>query len=267
MRGKAGVRVVDDAASACPISTKPEAGAHDIVDACALIVPRGGAYDAYVSAPATRTLSASAALRPPRLRNQAERLLGRLAARAYATRSPRRPVRRPRPHRLGRAPCDSGSPASHVGTILPGDDSNSELLIVRGPWPDGLSDGQVAEILEAARPILGHLVSTVVDGQRRARQREQLASWPMCPRPSTKRARRKALHALATALAESSGIEWVTIASYDDSGDAITERALNMARYSETETAAAWRDARRTTIDGRTAARRRSSRATAERRS
>src|SRR6185437_11693317 len=43
-------------------------------------------------------------------------------------------------------------------------------------------------------------------------------------------------------LAQASGIAWVVIETYDDSGEAIVERVLNVARYSETDTAAAWRD-------------------------
>ena len=32
-------------------------------------------------------------------------------------------------------PLAAGVPATHIAAILPGDESNSEMLIVRGPWP------------------------------------------------------------------------------------------------------------------------------------
>jgi hypothetical protein len=71
----------------------------------------------------------------------------------------------------GGVPIRPGRAGSHIGAILPGDDSNSELLILRGPWPNGLTAAQ-CEFIEAARPIIGVLVSNVLDAQRRARQRE-----------------------------------------------------------------------------------------------
>src|SRR5207248_2395536 len=64
-------------------------------------------------------------------------------------------------------------PATHLALLLPSDESTSELLIVRGPWPTGLSGAQVA-FATAVRPILAYLVGALLDANRRERQREQL---------------------------------------------------------------------------------------------
>ncbi len=147
----------------------------------------------------------------------------------------------------GGVPIRPGRAGSHIGAILPGDDSNSELLILRGPWPDGLTAAQ-CEFIEAARPIIGVLVSNVLDAQRRARQREQLASLADVSRAFNETHEMdSALTSLATSLAESSGMQWVTIVAYNSACDAITERTMNRARYSGTETASRFQGTREAT--------------------
>ncbi len=134
------------------------------------------------------------------------------------------------------------TPATHLAAILPGDESNSDLLIVRGPWPDGLDDERIA-FFEAARPILAHLVGNVLDAQRRARQREQLESLANVSNAFNQAQETEhVLSALATALAKASGFDWVVIETYDETGEVMLERTLNVARYSATNTAASWRN-------------------------
>ncbi len=138
----------------------------------------------------------------------------------------------------GGRPLAAGVPATHAGAILPGDESNSEILVVRGPWPSGLTREHV-QFIEAARPITAHLVSNVLDAQRRVRQRDQLTSLADVSNAfNSAGAIDDALANIATALAKSANVDWVSIMTYNDAGDGISERITNRARHSETDTAA-----------------------------
>ena len=136
----------------------------------------------------------------------------------------------------------AGQPATHIAAILPGDESNSEMLIVRGPWPNGLTANQV-EFLDIARALMAHLVASVLDSERRTRQREQLESLANVSN-AFNRAQDSddVLTSLATALANASAIDWVVMSVYNDACDDIVGRALNLARHSDTETAARYRN-------------------------
>ncbi|HZP58048.1 MAG TPA: EAL domain-containing protein [Dehalococcoidia bacterium] len=130
-----------------------------------------------------------------------------------------------------------GRPATHALTVLPGDESNSELLIVRGPWPAGPTAEQV-ELLGLVRPLLGHLVSNLLDAERRTRQRQQLEALADVARTfSEARDADSVVGRLATALAKASGFDWVVLATFDAACERVAERAMNMARYSSTDTA------------------------------
>ena len=58
-----------------------------------------------------------------------------------------------------------GIPATHIATILPGDESNSEMLIIRGDFADGLSQDQV-DLTATVRLVLARLASSFLDSQR-----------------------------------------------------------------------------------------------------
>lgn len=133
---------------------------------------------------------------------------------------------------------EAGVAATHLALLLPSDESTSELLIVRGPWPAGLTRKQV-EFVTAARPMLACLVGTLLDTQRRDRQREQLESLSAVAAAVTHgQELDTALPAICTALAKASGFDWATLSLVNESLDQITSRAMNNARYAETETAA-----------------------------
>lgn len=133
-------------------------------------------------------------------------------------------------------------PATHLALLLPSDESTAELLIVRGPWPAGLTAEQV-DIATAARPMLACLVGTLLDTQRRERQQEQLHSLSMVAAALTRgQESTDALPAIATALAKASGFEWTPITLVDDRIEHVVARVVNHARHSETETAAESRE-------------------------
>ena len=141
-------------------------------------------------------------------------------------------------HLEGAVPLAAGVPATHLAVLLPGDESRSELLIVRGPWPAGLTPGQVT-FFTVARPILAMLVSTLLDTQRRHRQRDQLQSLASIAAALTRgQELEAALPALCTALAKASGIEWVTLTLVNETLDRVTARVGNSARHSESTTTA-----------------------------
>jgi diguanylate cyclase (GGDEF)-like protein/PAS domain S-box-containing protein len=142
------------------------------------------------------------------------------------------------------AALGAGRPATHLAVMLPSDESNSELLVVRGPWPNGLTEDQ-ARFVEVARPMLAQLVSNVLDAQRQRRQRAQLESLTNVARAfSEAREDERVLDNVATALAKASGFDWVTLNVYDDECRRTVESALNFARHSETDTAQMFRDGR-----------------------
>ncbi|MEX0785331.1 MAG: sensor domain-containing diguanylate cyclase [Dehalococcoidia bacterium] len=145
---------------------------------------------------------------------------------------------------LGGGILAPGQPCTHVACILPGEESNSELLVVRGPWPEGLTPEDV-EFVVAARPMLAYLVQGVVDGERQVRQREQLAALADVSRAfSEAQANEEVLSSVATALAKASGFDFVLVLLFDEQLEHVIEGAINRARHSETETATMARDGR-----------------------
>jgi len=133
-------------------------------------------------------------------------------------------------------------PATHLALLLPSDESSSELLIVRGPWPGGLTNAQV-DFVTAVRPMLAYHVGALLDTQRRARQEEQFRSLSAVAAALTHDHEPAAvLPAIVTALAKASGLDWAMLTLVNESVDQVTARVLNHARHSETETAALSRE-------------------------
>lgn len=227
------------------ICTKPGATVADVIDACALIQKAVGAADAYViraGDPDFIRVGCACAPSTYEIKQRGYWVVWRAGAMNPQFAAGLFDV--DGGIVSGGRPAVASDPATHVGAILPGDDSNSELLIIHGPWPSGLSDDEI-QFLEAARPILAHLVSNVLDGQRRARQHEQLASLADVSKSFNETQEMDtALTSVATALAESSSFEWVTIVAYNDACDGIRERVMNIARYSGTETASRFQGTR-----------------------
>ncbi len=138
----------------------------------------------------------------------------------------------------GSVPFEPGLPATHLATIIPGSESNSELLVVRGPWPEGLTPEQV-NIVTAVRPLMAYLVANVLDAERQERSRSQLTALAEIAQAFSHTEGSSALTALCTALANASGYAWVTTYVYDPRRGTLVERAVNVGRHSRTETAQA----------------------------
>ncbi|MBI5284882.1 MAG: sensor domain-containing diguanylate cyclase [Chloroflexi bacterium] len=141
-------------------------------------------------------------------------------------------------------PVGAGAQGTHLAAILPGDGSGSELLVARGPWPDGLSVSQ-ADFVVASRLVLAHLIGRIIDADRSERKRDEMQAIADVSRAfSEAREMSDVLTSVATALASASRFEWVTINLFDGSGERVVERALNAARHGSTDTAAMMRDGR-----------------------
>ena len=138
------------------------------------------------------------------------------------------------------APARPGRPATHVAAILPGSESNSEMLIVRGPWPDGLT-GEALAVVSGVRPMLSYLVGNVLDAERHQRQQKQLGALAdVAGAFSEEKDLETVLEALATAIAKASGIDWVNVNLFDGAITQVVATAQNMARHSETSLAQAY---------------------------
>jgi len=142
---------------------------------------------------------------------------------------------------LSTEPICVGQRPTHLATILQGDESNSELLVVRGRWPDGLTSEHLA-LGTISRPILASLVSNVLDAQRQSRRRHQLGLLAeVASAFSQPRRMDSVLVGIATAMAKALGFDWVIIYLFDEALEQIVESGGNFARFSDTETALQFR--------------------------
>lgn len=141
-------------------------------------------------------------------------------------------------------PLAPGIPATHLACILPATESNSELLIVRGPWPGGVT-AEAITALETARPLMAYLVGNALDSGRQERLRAQMRVLADIAEAFTQSEESEnALEALATALSRASGFAWVAIILMDPALDSVIDRAVNVSRHSNTETAQRGREGR-----------------------
>lgn len=127
-----------------------------------------------------------------------------------------------------------GVPATHFATLLPGNESNSEILVVRGPWHGGLTPEQV-DLVATIRPLLAYLAGNVLDAERQQRQRSQLSALAdVAEAFSRSDDVNEVLTGLSTALAKASGFAWVATTLTDPAIEHVTDRGLNVSRHSET---------------------------------
>src|SRR5581483_7652025 len=141
-------------------------------------------------------------------------------------------------------PARAGNAGNYLVMVLPGDESNSEMLVVRR-GDTGPVSAEEFRFLKAARSPLSQLVARALDTARQDRQKRQLSALSEVVRAFSKASKMdSALNDLATAIAKASGFDWVSIYIYDADFENVVEIAQNVARHSETETAAMGRDGR-----------------------
>jgi signal transduction histidine kinase/DNA-binding response OmpR family regulator len=131
-------------------------------------------------------------------------------------------------------PLEPGTPASHVACLLATHESSSDMVIVRGPFPQGLTPDQVAFLVTACSLLTG-LVSGVVDAERIGRQQKQFGALSEVARALSQAERLdEVLPALATSVARISGFPWVILCLVDERLENVVEVARNLARFSNT---------------------------------
>jgi signal transduction histidine kinase/ActR/RegA family two-component response regulator len=134
---------------------------------------------------------------------------------------------------------EAGLPASHVACLLATRESSSDMAVVRGPFPHGLTREQVAFLVTACSLLTG-LVSSAVDADQISRQRKQFAAVSeVASALSQAEHLDDVLPALATSVARISGFQWVSLCLVDERLERVVETAHNLSRYSD---ASAFRD-------------------------
>ena len=127
-----------------------------------------------------------------------------------------------------------GLPASHVACLLATRESSSDMVIVRGPFPHGLTREQM-DFLVTACSLLTGLVSSVVDADQAGRQQKQFgAVSEVASALSQAEHLDDVLPALATSVARISGFQWVSLCLVDEGLDSVVEVARSLSRYSHT---------------------------------
>lgn len=225
----------DKIAALASVATRPNPGVPDVLEACSLLREALKAEDCYVlraGYPHFEMLGSAASPQDYEVKQKGYWLMWRELA--------------TRPHvpgflfnvedRLvnGGTALAPGTPCTHFLCILPGYESNDDLLVLRGPWPEGLTREQL-DFLLAARPAMTLLVGNVIDAERHARQREQLASMAEIAQAfSEAREIEDVGRGVATALAKASGIDWVLVCLTDESCQKVIEIAGNQRRHDDT---------------------------------
>ena len=130
-------------------------------------------------------------------------------------------------------PLQPGLPASHVACLLATHESSSDMAVVRGPFPDGLTREQV-DFLVTACSLLTGLVSSVVDADQAGRQQKQFgAVSEVASALSQAEHLDDVLPALATSVARISWFQGVCLCLVDEGLDNVVEVARSLSRYSQ----------------------------------
>jgi signal transduction histidine kinase/DNA-binding response OmpR family regulator len=131
-------------------------------------------------------------------------------------------------------PLQPGLPASHVACLLATHESSSDMAVVRGPFPHGLTREQV-DFLVTACSLLTGLVSSVVDADQVGRLQKQFGAVSEVASALSQAERLDdVLPALATSVARISGFPFVLLCLVDEGLDNVVEVARNLSRYSHT---------------------------------
>jgi diguanylate cyclase (GGDEF)-like protein len=138
-------------------------------------------------------------------------------------------------------PMAPGATGNYIGMILPGEESNSEMLVIHRGTEAPATNEEIL-FIETARAVLSRLVDRVLDTERRDRQRRQLSALADVARAfNSAHGMEAALNDLATAIASASGYDFVTVLIYDEALEKVVEQGNNVARHANTETASMMR--------------------------
>ena len=128
-----------------------------------------------------------------------------------------------------------GREASHVACLLPTHESSSDMAIVRGPFPHGLTRDQ-ADFLVTACMLLTNIAISSADADLVGRQQKQFGAVSEVASALSQAERLDdVLPALATSVARISGFPWVLLCLVDETLENVVEVARNLTRYSQTD--------------------------------
>ena len=127
------------------------------------------------------------------------------------------------------------APVTHVAGLLSTRESNSEMLVIRGPFPQGFTPAQL-QFLTVASALVSAVVGNATDADRIGRQRKQLGALGEVAEALSRSERLdEVLTALTTALARISGFQWVTLCLVDEGLEQVVHVARGLHRYSRAE--------------------------------
>jgi diguanylate cyclase (GGDEF)-like protein len=131
---------------------------------------------------------------------------------------------------------------AYLALRVPTSESPSEMLIMHGPWENGI-DARVLRFLELALPSLTFFMERMLNAARGGREREQMKALANAAEVLTQSEDTKSvLEDLATAISSIAGYEIVPIHIWDEAAQDFSVRVMNRFRWQETSLGHEWLD-------------------------
>jgi hypothetical protein len=107
------------------------------------------------------------------------------------------------------APAKGATGRRYIATRIPTSESPSEMVVLRGPWSDGIKPG-LLRFIDAARPSLIVFLERVLNAARADRERGRV-TLANAAEVLTKARTQSVFENLATAISNTTGYELVAI--------------------------------------------------------
>ncbi|MGZ7080860.1 MAG: diguanylate cyclase, partial [Thermoanaerobaculia bacterium] len=131
---------------------------------------------------------------------------------------------------------------NYFAVRIPIRESPTEMVVVRGTWPDGIDPALVA-FLNAARPALIVFLERMLNASRSEHLRGQMSALANAAEVLTQDEDKvPVLEHLADAISNTTGYELITIDLWDKASEKIVTRALNRHRWNDTTLGHTWTD-------------------------
>ena len=128
----------------------------------------------------------------------------------------------------------------YLAMRIPTSESPAEMVIVRGPWQEGV-DRSLVRYLEAARPPLAMYLERLLNAAREEREREQMSALANAAEVlTTAEDPREVLASIAAAMANSTGFELVTIVLWDEATQTLGPRIMGKQRWDDSSLTQIW---------------------------
>ncbi len=129
-----------------------------------------------------------------------------------------------------------------LGVRIPTRESPAEMVIIRGPWDEGI-DQNLLTFIEAARPSLIMFLERMLNARWSERQRQQMSALANAAEVLTQAEDTDSLLSnLASAISDNMGYEIVRIDIWDEASQRMVTQALNSPRWQSTPVGQRWRD-------------------------